>query len=644
MSTHTWGRAIPVSKYYDTHPEYFALQRGGKAGDGSRLKDDQYCISNPEVRELIYQDLVAHIQRGYDSVDLGQPDGFRPCQCDKCRELFGTGDDWSEKIWILHRQIAERLDREHPGKQVTIMSYILTADPPKSFKSFPKNVRIMLCGTNEEDIAPWRGIEVPRGFTCYLYNWCPNLTSNYTPMRTPRFVEEQARRLNRLHAQAIYRDGPGNLYGLEGPVFYTMNRMFDDPDHSTAAELVREFCDAAFGKAAAPMQSFYDQLYHAIDLEAEYLGTRCPGWTYHDIYGKRRKSLSDPFQLLGFLYTPSLMGSLERELSAAERQADHARAKQRLALVRREFDYLKHTVAVVHLYQAYQVAPDVSSRDRLLDAIDARNAHIATFFRGKTAPPMPGFAATLFPPSGHYPEHLRLAHDGYQGPFANTAFNWDTKLMRTLPPPGARKLSVPRVSGTMTIDSPQWSSVPAQPLAALPTDHRVKQATSVRVICDEANLYIRFEAELGGYVVRGNPPRRESDLSSGESFDIYLAPQPGREVYYRFMVAPNGAKFDAASGFITDAMDPRFGKDDPDWNGEWRYENRVADDRWTGLVTIPLKTMNATLSPGSSWRANFGRVHGQGKLIEHSQWSAPIGAGNISDHAAMGELMLDQGK
>jgi hypothetical protein len=53
--------------------------------------------------------------------------------------------------------------------------YILTAAPPKTFTKFPPNPCIMLTGTNEEDIAPWRSIEVPRGFTGYIYNWCPNL-------------------------------------------------------------------------------------------------------------------------------------------------------------------------------------------------------------------------------------------------------------------------------------------------------------------------------------------------------------------------------------------------------------------------------------------------------------------------------------
>jgi len=440
---HTHVRAIPIEKHRDAHPEYFALIGGKRLlePDGQA----QYCISNPTVQELLYQDLIGWLDAGYETVDLGQPDGFRPCQCEDCKKLFDTGSDWSEKLWILHRKLAERVLRSHPEKTVAIMSYSHTEAPPRSFRTFPKNVRIMLCGTNEEDIAPWRQCEVPGGFSAYIYNWCPNLGTRYTAMRTPRFVEAQVKRLVGNRIQSVYRDGPGALYGLEGPVYYVMGRMFDDAEGSQAKDLLHEFCGAAFAKAAPHMLRFYDQLYHGIELYAEYLGTRCPAWAYSDIYGRRRKHLTDPFQLLGFLYTPNLLESLEKALAQAEKAADTDKARMRLALARREFDYAKSLARVVHLYHAYQIQPDLASRDRLLDAIDARNAQIASYYddRGR-ARPVPGWAFTMFPIPGHSANHLRLAYDGYQEPFKDTCLNWDTKAMRAAPLPGPGQGSAPK--------------------------------------------------------------------------------------------------------------------------------------------------------------------------------------------------------
>ncbi len=94
--------------------------------------------------------------------------GFRECQCEQCNKLYGTGNDWSEKIWIFNRQVAEKVYQSHPKGRISMMSYILTAKPPKTFKSFPPNTSVMLTGTNEEDIAPWREVDVPQGFTGYL--------------------------------------------------------------------------------------------------------------------------------------------------------------------------------------------------------------------------------------------------------------------------------------------------------------------------------------------------------------------------------------------------------------------------------------------------------------------------------------------
>ncbi len=429
---HTYARAIPPAKYHKTHPEYFALLRGKRLLEGP----GQYCISNPDVQKLIYRDLLRLADAGYQTVDLGQPDGFRACQCDDCAKLYETGDDWGEKLWIFHRKLAEQLLKDRPGTQIKIMSYIQTAKPPKSFHVFPANTKIMLTGTNDEDIAIWKDYTVPRGFTGYVYNWCPNLGSRYTPMRTPLFIESQIKRLYAAKIQSIYRDGPGALYGLEGPVYYVMGRMFDDPENNQAAALMQEFREAAFGKAARPMKRFYDDLYHAIELYSDYLGTRCPAWSYRTIHGHGRKYLSDPFRLLGFLYTPNVLASLETQLKLAERLAKSTKVRARLALVRSEFEYTKHLAHVVHLYHAYQIQPDQALYDRLLDAIDARNALIASYYEPEYRKNMLAtWGFILFPPAGHNEAHLRLAYDRYQEPFANTPLNWDTQAMRSIPWP-----------------------------------------------------------------------------------------------------------------------------------------------------------------------------------------------------------------
>jgi hypothetical protein len=647
---HTWERAVPVS-HFEKHPEYSALisgQRTTTGGNGA-----QYCLSNPDVQEMIYRDLASWFDRGFESVDLGQPDGFRECQCEKCDALYGTGKDWSEKIWIFNRAVAERLEKSHPGRQVTMMSYILTANPPKTFTKFPANTCIMLTGTNEEDIAPWRSIEVPRGFTGYIYNWCPNLGTRYTPMRTPGFVEAQVKRLAANRIQSLYRDGPGQLFGLEGPVYYVMGRMFDDPERNAAKDLVPEFCEAAFGNKSAAfyMRSFYEQLYHAIALYSDHIGTRCDVWTYQPIEGRKRKTVQDPFQLVAFLYPPNLLAALDADLTQAEKSATGAKAKTRLALVRTEFEYLRHFARVVHLHQAFQIAPDASSRDRLLDAIDARNAFIETLYDKRGTPVSAGnWAQVPFPFPGHNAAHLRLAHDGYQEPYANTCFNWDTKAMRRAPSPGKKKLNVAKVSAPVALESPQWQQAAAHELTLIPPMHTLPRKTVVRWLYDNANLYIRAESELepdnSASFQKWN---RDRALTNEESLDVYLQPQPARDVFYRLAVGANAeSRYDAASGFITDAMDPRHGKDDPTWNGNWQAESRVdvKEHRWLALITIPFKTLAVEApAPGTTWRANFARYHALPRQkVDRAIWSSSVSSTGMDDRSLLGEITFDAAK
>jgi len=646
---HTWERAVPPEKYYAEHPEYFALLSGSRekpAGGRS-----QYCLSNSDVQELIYRDLASRLERGFRSVDLGQPDGFRQCQCEECKKLYGTAGDWSEKIWLFNRQLAERLEKSHPGRQVTMMSYILTAKPPKTFKKFPTNTAIMLTGTNEEDIAPWREYDVPRGFTGYVYNWCPNLATRYTPMRTPAYVEAQAKRLATNRIQSIYRDGPGQLFGLEGPTYYVMGRMFDDPEQNAAKDLLPEFCDAAFGESAFSMRSFYHQLFHAIVLYSDHLGTRSDVWTYPPIEGSRRpKTVTDPFQLLAFLYSPNVLSALEADLVQAEKLARSPKVKARLELVRTEFDYVRHLSKVVHLYQAFQFAPDVAARDRLLDAIDGRNAAIEALYDRKRSAQLTaaGWAYVLFPFNGHDARHLRLAHDGYQEPFANTCLNWDTAAMRSAPMPGKKTLGVARAGGPVTLDSPVWQSAAKHDLTIVPPLNKLPRKTTVQLLYDDKRLYIRAESEL-----EPDGPtefaalHRDRPLTNQEAFDIYLAPLPGRDTAYRLAIGANGgSKYDAVAGLIADVMDPRHGKDDPTFNGDWQGESQVDADskRWRTLISIPFESLGVKPpAAGITWRANFARYHlvPPHSKIDYSIWSSALGNTDMDDRKLFGEITFE---
>ena len=184
---HSYYDAVPVAKYAKTHPHYFAFRSGKRNPIGNHL-----CISNPEVQELIYQEMAKWAKAGAYAIQLAQTDGYNPCECANCKAFGGT-DDEGEKLWILHRKLAERFYKEYPGKFAHIICYGPTGKPPKTFIKFPPNVIIELCYYTQENFDEWKKYEVRGGFTTYVYNWGWYNRVGFLPKRTPQFCADQVR-------------------------------------------------------------------------------------------------------------------------------------------------------------------------------------------------------------------------------------------------------------------------------------------------------------------------------------------------------------------------------------------------------------------------------------------------------------------
>jgi len=274
-TVHSYPRAIPAEKYCKSHPEYFALTGGKRVSekDIPFRQMEQYCISNPEVQELIYKDLLHWLDMGYDSVCLSQQDGFVACQCEECKILYETGEDWSEKLWIFHKRLAERLLKDRPTKKVFALSYGLTWAPPKTFNKFPSNMVMLLCRMSPELLEQWEKCDVPGGYAGYVYLWGTYNHTGYSPSTTPLQTAKLAKQYHKLGLQGIILDGFGRMFGMEGPSYYVFGRMFDDPDHLEVGGLLDEYYNAAFREAEPPMRKFFDTLFHAIQIIPDWPGT-----------------------------------------------------------------------------------------------------------------------------------------------------------------------------------------------------------------------------------------------------------------------------------------------------------------------------------------------------------------------------------
>ncbi len=364
---HSHDRAVPAKTYFDSNPEYFAIVNG-------KRNRTQVCLSNPDVRELIYRETLKRADEGYDWVQLAQADGFAGCECPQCREYLGS-DTWGEKLWAIHRDMAERFAVDRPGKKVVLLAYTVTRKPPEKFKEFPANTVIELCHYSQADFDAWNSVKGNAGAVVYVYNWGYYKDEGFSPSLPPSFIPEQLNlfRKNRVHA--IYRCGFGELFGLEGPVYYAYGQLAGDAGRELNSAL-DEYCERAFGPASADMRTFFDRLYARVN-DGQYPE---PDWSDF-MYGATIK-LYENQRLTVRRYPAAILAELEASLAAAEQAPNLDEAqKRRLHLTRIEFDYLKHSAALAGAFLKWL---DSGRKEEDLPplrlAFDRRNSYIDSLY------------------------------------------------------------------------------------------------------------------------------------------------------------------------------------------------------------------------------------------------------------------------
>lgn len=138
---HTFYAYLPVDKYFDAHPDWFAEI------EGKRTKDGQPCLSNPEVLAVITEEVLKDLRKNpkINMVHVSQYDGSdNQCRCAKCRKVDEEEGSPAGSLLRFVNAVAERVEKERPDVLVETFAYCHTVKPPKLTR--PRaNVVIQLC-------------------------------------------------------------------------------------------------------------------------------------------------------------------------------------------------------------------------------------------------------------------------------------------------------------------------------------------------------------------------------------------------------------------------------------------------------------------------------------------------------------------
>lgn len=360
---HTWNAWVPESLFQE-HPEYFALIKGKRT-----VRHGHLCTTNPDVAKLLLKRMREVFDQGYEWVQLGQSDGWKRCECDKCEvaDNWRTYDekidgDWyryvngffrenpCERIFKLHNWLIDEVAKSHPDKIVHLLVYEPTRWPSNNAEYPQLNVVAEVCnGRYPKSPETWK--DKVKALTAFRYWWDISWIHGYRPTVSPKEIREQFEYFVEHNIIGIFLGGECSNFGLNGPAFYTVGRLAGD---ATLDEnkIVREYCLGLYAEAGEDMHAFFKYLYD------------------RPLYNFRYAPGTPHGQVVSNIFPQRVIEQLDTLLAQAEAKALTDNTKQWVRMTRYQLDYLKHVTNMWVTYEAYQLAQNRASLLELKKHVD----------------------------------------------------------------------------------------------------------------------------------------------------------------------------------------------------------------------------------------------------------------------------------
>jgi hypothetical protein len=265
---HSFYDLVPPDRYFESHPEYFALV------DGQRQRESaQLCLTNAEVLRLaieqVQQWLTAHTDVSVVSVSQNDTGGW--CECEPCRQVIKEeGGAISGLALRFVNQVADRVGASHPGKMLDMLAYQETADPPSTVRPLA-NVQIRLCPIDacqahsirtcvynrpfRERLEQWSRIAPKLYIWQYSINFSHYLAPfpNYDELISDIPMFQRAGISGLFIEGAVSEGGGGDDAELRS---YLAARLLWKPDLDPLGE-IRGFLEAVYGPAAPQLWNYF---------------------------------------------------------------------------------------------------------------------------------------------------------------------------------------------------------------------------------------------------------------------------------------------------------------------------------------------------------------------------------------------------
>ena len=338
---------MPGQEEFKAHPEWFALQRDG------RRDEHMPCLTSTGMVAHFVARVKADARAGKRFSAFAPDDGMPRCYCDQCQKLangfdgYGANDrdplveaSISNEWFHFINAILDAVNQEFPEHKIVTNGYA-NRDIPPELPGFNQRRNLVVMFANicactlhaYDDPRCWQmrrqGQMIRQwGKLCdkvWLYNY------NYTMLVSKFTITPMVSRLRRniplLKEWGMlgFHDQDEADLALTGLPTRLVRAALEWDTKADVDALLDDFYHRWFGRAAGPMQAYYDA------LESAFKNTTAHG--HEDV-------------VLNTIYTPALLKKLEASVKQAEQRAQSDAEKSHVALERKMFDYLREYVAM----------------------------------------------------------------------------------------------------------------------------------------------------------------------------------------------------------------------------------------------------------------------------------------------------------
>lgn len=264
---HTFRFFVPAEQYFETHPEYFAMNEKGQRVSG------QVCLANPDVFDLTLAGVRSWLEAypGAQLVSVSQNDNQNYCRCKECAALDKAEGSPAGSMISFANKIAAAIEDDYPDVMVHTFAYQYTVKPPKTVRP-AGNVAVQLCtiDNNHNDIYS----VTAKDFVGYLETWsaiCDTLFiwdystdfgHYHTPFPDLRIYQKNIQLYRDNNAYGCFMQGNSmSLSGEFGELrAYLFAKLMWNPD-CDAEKLTEEFLCYYYGPGYPNIQAYMQLLY-----------------------------------------------------------------------------------------------------------------------------------------------------------------------------------------------------------------------------------------------------------------------------------------------------------------------------------------------------------------------------------------------